>query len=478
MALDPNLIPRARPLIDAPERARLLAAGALAIDTRRSRPRYFDGRFLAARDLTADQEYLLTRTTDLGRAAGAGVVEGLEVTRGARATEVAIRAGLGISPSGTSVILASDVVVDLLSLRNAELLDAQLGLRRKSTYASRVRSGAFVLCLRPVEYTANPRRGYPTSLEGERVSEDHDIVEATAITLVPWPSSGGDADALRSALVREVFVEQRARGLRADLVPLAIVYLDGVSVRWLDMHLVRRSLSAESDDLLGLGRAARSVRMAHVQQYREHLRDVLARTGTRSLNAADQFEVLPPVGELPAQALNRSEFTESFFPATLEVDLSIIPDDELPLLVEESLMLPPLDLTADEATLAATSIVVLVPVARARFRTFKQALANVRRTPLPRGSRFARATTLPLPRFTRLGEFDLVGGAALFTRGLGASLVRQPLTPLLDAESAAWTQALDEAAASGEGMFWFVRRPDFDPRADRETTLIDIDVGG
>ena len=62
--------------------ASLRTAGVLIEDPRRERPRYFDGRFLAARDLTRDQEYILTREADLGQAAGSGVARGLDVDRG------------------------------------------------------------------------------------------------------------------------------------------------------------------------------------------------------------------------------------------------------------------------------------------------------------------------------------------------------------------------------------------------------------
>ena len=59
----------ARPTLAAAEVAALRAAGVLIEDPRRERPRYFDGRFLAARDLIRDQQYILAREADLGRAA-------------------------------------------------------------------------------------------------------------------------------------------------------------------------------------------------------------------------------------------------------------------------------------------------------------------------------------------------------------------------------------------------------------------------
>ncbi|MFO0138471.1 MAG: hypothetical protein ACK535_10710, partial [Cyanobacteriota bacterium] len=70
----------AREAIDPVEQDRLKKVGALIGDSRRSRPNYFDGRFLKASDLTADQTYFLSRQADLARSSGFGVIEGLMVT--------------------------------------------------------------------------------------------------------------------------------------------------------------------------------------------------------------------------------------------------------------------------------------------------------------------------------------------------------------------------------------------------------------
>src|SRR5947207_14844555 len=60
-------------LLDQPQ------SSTVVIDSRRRRPLYFDGRFLAARDLTRDQEYFVTLQADLSRVGGWGVVDGLVV---------------------------------------------------------------------------------------------------------------------------------------------------------------------------------------------------------------------------------------------------------------------------------------------------------------------------------------------------------------------------------------------------------------
>lgn len=459
----PPLTGPRRERVDDVEREALENIGGIVVDNRRSRPRYFDGRFLAARDLTNDQQYLLTRQADLGRAAGWGIVNGLGVTRNANDTKVRLGRGNGISPAGEPVVLPDDVVVDLFDLRQAQLLDAHLGLRAQKVAASRARTGVFVLALRPVEYTANPRMGYPTSIQGSRQVEDHDIVEATAVTLVPWPTSysGGPA-AVRRAMARDIFLTQAGNGLPADLLPLAVVYLDGVAVRWVDTHLVRRPVGSEQADLLGLGLITRGVRAAQVRQHGAWLREILAGSGGRPISAIDHFDVLPPVGELPAACLDRAQFTQSFFPPEVDVDLSFVPADELPVLIEESLMLPAIDLAAGSEELSGTAVLMLVPVERSMLRRFKANLGNVRR-PLTR--RIGRVPTARTP---------LLALSRLRLPTVSAALAEATPT---DVATSSWTAMVDYAIAqAASGLIWYARRRNLNYRAEIEGNVVDIDI--
>src|SRR5436190_9548794 len=80
-------------------------AGTVVLDPRRRRPLYFDGRFLAARDLVREQDYFLQRQADLARTAGFGIVRGLQVGRAVQNQQLTtdglrIAAGHGVTPSG------------------------------------------------------------------------------------------------------------------------------------------------------------------------------------------------------------------------------------------------------------------------------------------------------------------------------------------------------------------------------------------
>ena len=132
--------------------------------------------------------------------------------------------------------------------------------------------------LRPVEFAANPIASYPTSITGQRSVEFGEIVEAVAVTLVPWPEdgTGATAEARHAKVAYEIFVGRGTRGPAAPILPLAMVLLNRGTVQWIDPYLVRRDVGADHGDVLGLGFAPRALREAHLQQYDTHLEQTLA----------------------------------------------------------------------------------------------------------------------------------------------------------------------------------------------------------
>jgi hypothetical protein len=361
----------ARELVNPADVAALRGSGVLVEDPRRERPRYFDGRFLAARDLIRDQQYFLTREADLGRAAGSGVAHGLEVSAGSTPSSLRITAGEGITPAGELVLLPQQLDINLANIPAAELLSAKFGLARIPNPPARSRTGLYVLALRPVEFTANPVGAYPTSLTGPRTVEDGDVIEATALVLVPWQDDGA-ADSLqarRGRAARTIFTQEARAIASANVLPVAMLALQSNTIVWIDEALVRRELGADRGDLPGLGFAPRGLRMAHLMQHQAHLADVVAMMSGRSFPAATQFPALPPAGPLPPGVIDTRDFTQRYFPTQVDVDFSIVPDDELPALVEEALALPPIDFLSSEAALDLTAVLILAPVPRADFRS-------------------------------------------------------------------------------------------------------------
>jgi hypothetical protein len=415
----------------------LRARNLLIDESHRRRPRYFDGRFLAARDLTRDQAYFLARQAAYARALGPGVVEGLEVSRGARADVLRVTTGFGYTPAGEIVSLSRTVDVSLADMPALQLLNARLRLDTLKRPPLRNRTGIFVVGLRPLEFTANPIAAYPSGLDSERTVEAGDVVEAAALALFPLADAAPNTvDATRRQLARAAFVDRELPPIPAEILPLAIVALTGDNVRWIDVHTVRRQAGQAHSDVLGFGFAPRLLREAHLAHYRERLAELRG----RPFAAPQFFDALPPAGPMPGSAINPQDFSQTFFPAGISSELSIVPDDELAGLVEESMTLPPIDLTEPAESLQSVFVSVLIPVPRAQVRALAQRLSGaLQRVPRP------VLTTLPIKRLP-LDKLRLIT-TPFFPR------------PVFDPNQLidnAWRAAL-EAAAGGEGL-WFARR--------------------
>lgn len=406
----------------------------LVEESHRRRPRYFDGRFLAARDLTRDQAYFLSRQAAYARALGPGVVDGLEVQRGARADELRVSPGLGYTPGGELVSLARPLTVSLADLPQLQTLNTRLRQDRFAKPPLRNRTGTFALVLRPLEFTANPIGAYPSGLRQERTVEAGDIVEASALELVPL-NEGNPArlDATRALLARILFVDGGNLQLPPEVLPLAVVALVGDSVRWIDLHLVRRQAGQAHADVLGYGFAPRLLREAHLAQYRERLAELRG----RRFAATEFFDALPPAGPLPDEAINAADFSQTYFPAGIDTELCLVPEDELPALVESSFTLPPLDLTEPAQGQAFTRVSLLIPLPRARLAQAQAELAGqLNRMPLPQ--RFTDLKRMPADRLRNL--IDPFPPRLLFN----------PQAPV----DRAWRSALEAA----RGKLWYSRQ--------------------
>jgi hypothetical protein len=370
--------------IEIAEINRLQRSGTIIVNPARRRPRYFDGRFLAAHDLTREQDYFLERQADLARATGPGIAHGLMVTR-VDDTRVKIQSGNGVTPAGDLVVLRetlapdgspADLIVDLADAARMMELDRAFNLDVVPNEPPRRRTGLFVLALRPVEFTANPIAAYPTSVTERRSVDDGEIIEGVAVTLVPYRDDHTEIDPLqqRAQAARRIFVEGAKKGVPLEALPIAMLQLDRGFIMWIDPHMVRREIGAEHAGAAGFGLVPRGQREAFVHQQEAHLLDVMAdrenRAGALRFPAAEVFRALPPAGQLPVQAIERignDRYSQIFFPPQMPCVMAMVPDDEVSTLVDEALLMPPIDLTVPQEDLAFTQIVVLLPVPRWEF---------------------------------------------------------------------------------------------------------------
>ena len=450
----------ARERVDAQELAMMRQAGTLIEDDRRRRPLYFDGRFLAARDLTREQNYFLTRQAELTKISGFGVVQGLEVTE-ADAFAIRISAGSGVTPAGEVLILPETRTVSLNDVTRIGQLDATFGLTTLPQMSARNLSGLFIVGLRPVEFTDNSIPSYPTSIQGERSVQDGDIVEAIAITLIAYAETtpGEDWNQRRAQVARQIFLTNASDGTPTEVLPLAMIALNRGVVEWVDQFMVRRELGAESSQILALGQPSKALRAAHFQQYQQHLKTVLAQRQQtqpgKGFAASEEFQILPPAGLFPKTAINERDFTQIYFPPEIDVELTFIPADEVAALVEESLLLPPLDLTANGELLASISVLVLIAVNRQKLQELKTTVTSISR-PLVTAAPGFVAKRKPLE--------VLQGLTSLQTY----TLAQRDSQDLIDTE---WRNALQ-----GETQLWYVRRRNLAYKS--EIVGLSLPIGG
>jgi hypothetical protein len=442
-------------------------SASVILDTRRTRPRFFDGKFLTAADLTQEQSYLLTRQADLGRTLGFGVVAGLRVTRASRsasglpnpAASVTVGRGHGLTPAGDLVFLPHEVTIDLGNVAQMQRLSAAFGLTREPQPPFQNLRGLYVLGLRAVEFTANPTPAYPPSVDGNSALRDGEVIEATALTLVPYDSDASrqDAEAARSRAAREIFLEQKIAPLPAGVLPLALLYVRHGALEWIDEWLVRRE--AGDDDRFGFGFAPRALSEAHFFHYRERVAGApMAAAG--QLAARSFLEIIPPAGPLPAGVLNPADFTQAYFPAEARVELALVPEDELAALMEDSIDLPPIDLNLRPEDQDALAILVLAPVPRADFGNILQTLARTPqpalRNPLPP----LLSQQKPIQALLKLNE------SFLLRRG---DVVAPADTTPADFIDPAWREALRRV-----GQLWYLRRRNFPDGRDLAGTPLRV----
>ncbi len=465
-----------REILSEADAKTLQEQGVLAMDPERALPLWFDGRYLTARDLNREQNYFLSRQTAIGKAIGRGVIEGLDVridsgvlTEGSR---LVISAGQGVAFDGAHIILPRDLDVNLADLAVQDAINAQLGLSMNPGASIRSRTGIFVLSLRAVEYTANQTASFPTHVTGERTTHMGDRIEAVAVTLTPYAPIDAPFDSAeaRAMATQRIFQGQDAMGTPGHALPLAMLALRNGSVEWLDPYLARRDLVASRRDFLGMGLSQDQLRLSHFNQYQTALSDVvnfyIERGQPARFNAEQHFRVLPAAGPLPAACVDPGAQTQIFFPGEVEVELSIVPEDELPSLIDDSFELPPIDLTRPPSERDSLSVMVIAPLPRTVLRSQLKHLGALQR---------------PLKPISLLGQgpqkpIDKLGTMRIALADVAASLENEDATT-----PDAWASVIRGLSSFGTGgdgaapMLWYIRRRTLRENADLESALAPID---
>ena len=256
-----------------------------------TRLNYFDGKFLRATDLQAEQEYLRNLVFLSNQAGGSGVAYGYDVVRGS-GDSLTVGPGLAIDPMGRVLVLTQDVGVSIADLVTKSTAVSNAAGLRKTPGLVLGRPEAFQDCEIVRETgTATPLPvrdlylitiGHAEGLCGQEdvygklceeaciTSKDRPyrvegvVIRAVPLTLkTPFASSGAvtlTKAHLRSLVAGAYYEDERQRiaslisgpGLRSNAwclgadaeggqtVPIAVVSFDGTSLVFLDAWIARR----------------------------------------------------------------------------------------------------------------------------------------------------------------------------------------------------------------------------------------------
>jgi hypothetical protein len=163
--------------------------------------------------------------------------------------------------------------------------------------------------------------------------------------------------------------------------------------------------------------------------------------------------------------------SQVFFPGEVDVELSIIPDDELPALIEESFDLPPIDLTLPVEDRDSLSVVILAPMPRHALRSQLKSLGELTKNLHPL-SMLGQGPQKPLDRL----------GAMKISLAEAASISKAKESPVTR-EWAEVVNSLTNFGLDGDAStrtLWYMRRRTLRRSADLESVLVavnNLDIG-
>jgi hypothetical protein len=331
------------------------------IDPRLTRTHYFDGRLLTADDLNRDLLYLDQRLREVGQTLGSGVVRGLELSLDDTTGELVVQAGVGVSAAGRVLELQRSQKVNLGARATISRLN-------KGRYR-RLERGLYAVVLRYAEVRRDIAEVFPRDL-GEKRGFQYDVIAESVqlgLAALPQPLPQQHQLGIRANLIREYLGDGMAAGVvPEDAVALGVLAIRNDRPEWLDSQLLRRPLRS--------ARAAGDLQADLERHYRALFEDVMAYRHAGSLGgdfAADEyFRLLPPAGPMPKESVDPVTGRQGFFPEGYRVWVAPIRGADLPLVKQESMRLPPLDLTRDEPV----DVIVLAPLSNQDYGYFARRL--------------------------------------------------------------------------------------------------------
>jgi len=347
-----STVPKLAPNIDPPWHRRL---------------NLFTGRSLSDLALQAEQRSRAGHLAMLGGSLSSGVVAGLPVTveKGVRDApdRLHIGVGSGITAEGEEIILSQAMLVDIAALSKQESTKMQVQ----------------ILLLQPV--TVLTREANRADCEDDETNiafEDRQLIDGVRLKLYDWDAmvpfpmvtNATSLSLWRNQLAYSLFNQElqlNELGLRMPWeiigLPIALLGLDTTlnKVLFADSYaVVRQGGRPRMRSPLVPNSGNEFIWQARVQQFTEQF----AETTFQSLDRAaisEYFRYLPPVGLLPANAVDWTLQQSLFFPANYSIRARALPLEELDKVIESSASLMPLMLDRPE------QVDLIVPIPQAYY---------------------------------------------------------------------------------------------------------------
>jgi len=366
--------------------------------TWRQRSNLFSGRSLGPSALGTDQTERAGRLALSGQSISSGVIAGLEVSveRIAAVSRLQVAPGFGIAVSGEDVRLtqALSIPLDTLPITlTQDIGGGELVTDTRTLAVWRDPGGprpfnpfplAAIVLLQPIVVNRTGEQDSEDACEldeGDLAFEDEQIVDGARLILLPFPRTFTQipfSPRWRNELAYEIFRREAALG-PSGLLPwetdgLGIALLgiaDQAAEAFVDVHSVARDGGELNRHRPFFGApGTRKLWQARVRQFIDELGPADPDELRTTTELRDTFRFLPPVGTLPAGAVDvRGDRGEphlplppsSLFPETFVLEATPVELEAVDDYLRASANLLPFDTQAEE------QVQILVPVPQRNF---------------------------------------------------------------------------------------------------------------
>ncbi len=346
---------------------------------------FFNGRLVTGADMTREQTSRREAVWRAGKAAGEGIVYGLEVEKDKDAGVnpiVTVGKGLAVNRCGQALYLSDDTSVDLLqrfgTVDQPSTIFGDCQPLQVGTYAAGF--GFYLLVLSPAETNEGsaPTSGLKNVLSTCNTNVILETAQFNLLPVDPFLKNDplpGDKLKLRNHLAYRCFGaskssdlfknplgfpldsyglldEMRSSSLADSDVPLAIINWTSKGVEFVETWAVRRRVTRRDSDKNWtqlVKDRRRSEAEAMMMQFAEQIKNLeAAGTNLSTVAATQYFRYLPPAGLLPVVNGAQPGFNPVTFFGSKGSSIATIDGDLLPVLLELALSHEPIDLNGSK----------------------------------------------------------------------------------------------------------------------------------